>query len=129
MTWEPDSIYTTEVHAGEDDSNNNDVAIQQNFSHFLRTFTLDKVNIYREQLIQCIHDTNPYIEIDLDHLSAYNDSLGHTFFDRPAHCLQLMEAAAYDFGDGLRYHSVSRKPSGICGEHKAVIERNRRWGR
>lgn len=101
MTWEPDSIYTTDVHAADDDSNTNDVAIQQSFSHFLRTFTLDKVNIYREQLIQCIHDTNPYIEIDLDHLSAYNDALGHTFFNQPAHCLELMEAAAFDFAKDL----------------------------
>lgn len=101
MTWEPESIYTTEVHAGEEDSTNNDVAIQQNFSHFLRTFTLDKITIYREQLLQCIHDQNPYIEIDLDHLSAYNDSLGHTFFDNPAHCIELMEAAAYDFAKDL----------------------------
>lgn len=101
MTWEPESIYTTEVHAGDDDSADGDIAVKQRFSHFLRTFTLDKVTIYRDQLNQCIREPNPYIDINLDHLSAYNDQLGHLFFDDPNRCINLMEAAAFDFAQEI----------------------------
>ena len=101
MTWEPNSIYTTEVHAGDDESADGDFALQKRLSHFLRTFTHDKVPIYRDQLNQCLHDPNPYIEVDLDHLTAYNDSLGHLVFDDPNRCLGLLEAAASEFARDL----------------------------
>ncbi|OHS93607.1 MCM2/3/5 family protein [Tritrichomonas foetus] len=101
MTWEPDSIYTTELHAGDDDQADGDYAVKKRLSHFLRTFTLEKVSIYRDQLVQCVHDPNPYIEVNLDHLSAYNDELGHLVFDDPVRCLGLLESAAYDFAKDL----------------------------
>jgi DNA replication licensing factor MCM5 len=96
MAWAPASIFTTELHADAESGDQGDFAIRKRLLQFLRSFTLQNAPIYREQVHEAVHTPNPYIEVDLDHVSAYDEKLGHSIFGDPVRCLSLFEQAAYE---------------------------------
>lgn len=97
MAWEASEVYTTESHIDQEGAPDSDHAIKRRLSLFLKSFQIQNETIYRDQLSQCLRSPNPYLDVNLDHVSAYDEELGRCIFRDPVRCLSLFEKAAFEF--------------------------------
>lgn len=97
MAWAPNEVFTTESHVGTEGAPDGDHSIRKRLMVFLRSFQISNDPIYRDAIRNCVTTANPAVEIDMDHVSAYDEELGRLIFRDPVRCLSLFEAAAFEF--------------------------------
>ncbi|KAL1507546.1 hypothetical protein AB1Y20_007167 [Prymnesium parvum] len=78
----------------QDDSS--PTVLAMHYKEFVRTFRVDEVHVYRQQLRQAISLRQYVLEVDIDHLMEYNDSLTNELLQRPSHHLPIFEKAVLE---------------------------------
>jgi len=98
MAWEPNEVFTTESHVENEGGDNSEYYITKQLGYFLRQYVTPKGEaIYRDQLQECVHSANPYIEVNIDNVTSYNEKVGQQLFNDPSRCLDYFERAAIEF--------------------------------
>ncbi|KAI8823127.1 MCM2/3/5 family-domain-containing protein [Fimicolochytrium jonesii] len=90
--WDAGRVFNTQVYPNSsgDDSR---AAIEKKFVEFLRTFCIDNVYIYRDQLRQNLIIKQYFLEVDMAHLMSYDEDLTNQLKEKPAEYLALFEDA------------------------------------
>ncbi|KAJ3035949.1 minichromosome maintenance protein 5, partial [Rhizophlyctis rosea] len=94
LGWDAGQIYSTNVYAtdnaGGDETR---TQIENKFVEFLRSFRLDNVYVYRDQLRKNLIIRRYFLEVDLAHLIGYDEVLANQVREKPAEYLPLFEEA------------------------------------
>ncbi|KAI9596081.1 MCM2/3/5 family-domain-containing protein [Syncephalis fuscata] len=90
--WDKGTTYTSEVLPGER-TKDSFSSLQEKFYSFVQDFRLGNDYVYRDQLRQNLMARENLLEVDLGHMSTYDESLAQMTKDRPAELLPLFEAA------------------------------------
>lgn len=106
MSWAVEDIHTTENNLEEDATGKEDFSIKKKLQHFLRSYSEGLHQVYREQIQEAAQSDNPCIEVSLDVLTNYDQSLGSLFLSEPERCLNLFEQAATEFAS--EFHSLAQ---------------------
>ncbi|KAI8053838.1 MCM2/3/5 family-domain-containing protein [Syncephalis plumigaleata] len=110
--WDKGAIYTSEVLPGER-SKDSFSSLQEKFYHFIQDFRLGNDYVYRDQLRQNLMARENLLEVDLGHLSTYDESLAQMTKDRPAELLPLFEAAVKQSAKRILHANQDGTPRSI----------------
>ena len=66
------------------------------YREFIRTFRDGETFVYRDALRQAVSLNAPVVQVDLDHVMAWDDALADDLLQRPGFHLPLFEAAALE---------------------------------
>ncbi|KAJ3218865.1 minichromosome maintenance protein 5 [Dinochytrium kinnereticum] len=87
-------VFSTNVLAAEIPEEDSNEALKERFSQFILNFRIDHVFIYRDQLRQNLLLKNYFLEVDLSHLTHFDEELATGLRNRPAEYVILFEEAA-----------------------------------
>ncbi|KAJ1978641.1 minichromosome maintenance protein 5 [Dimargaris xerosporica] len=90
--WDKGHIYTTSVLPGEVQQSDRSV-VEQELFNFLQNFCVDNQFVYRDQLRQNLMIKNYVLEVDMQDLISYDETLAHKLSEQPADILPLFESA------------------------------------
>jgi len=82
-------------------NNNNNTAIKTKFLNFVRSFSLNGVLVYRDQLRANLNIKNFYIEVQLEHLVSFDIRVAEALKDTPNLIMPLFEEAILSFARQL----------------------------
>ncbi|KAI8854439.1 MCM2/3/5 family-domain-containing protein [Chytridium lagenaria] len=88
------AVFSTNVLPGEIPEDDSNEALKERFTQFILNFRIDHVFIYRDQLRQNLLLKNYFLEIDLSHLTHFDEELATGLRNRPAEYILLFEEAA-----------------------------------
>ncbi|KAJ3415013.1 minichromosome maintenance protein 5 [Chytridiales sp. JEL 0842] len=91
--WDRGNIYSSSVLPGEFGDDNSTAAITAKFSKFIMDFRLDSAFIYRDQLRQNLVIKQFFLEVDMAHLTSFDEELSNQLKDKPSEYLPLFEDA------------------------------------
>ncbi|KAJ3301477.1 minichromosome maintenance protein 5 [Kappamyces sp. JEL0829] len=104
--WNQGRIYTTGTYQGEQ-AEDSLQSLQIKFFSFLREFHIEQIYIYRDQLRQNLVVKNYFVEVDMNHLMAFDEALANDLKKRPKILIPVFEDACQAlavqtnlFGDG-----------------------------
>ena len=80
----------------EQSSEESPAAARVKYREFIRTFRDGEEFVYRDMLRQAVSLNQPVLEVNLDHVMAWDDVLADDLLQRPAFHLPLFEAAALE---------------------------------
>lgn len=84
-------VYTAEILAPNDVGNLPEHAeLSGKFLKFLREFRLGEFFVYRDQLLQNLQVRQHVVEIELDHLTAFDETLTNHITNRPTDVLPIV---------------------------------------
>ncbi|KAJ3195785.1 minichromosome maintenance protein 5 [Irineochytrium annulatum] len=101
------AIHTTSVLVGEDAEEDSTLVATQKLANFVSSFRLDNVFIYRDQLQQNLLVKCYFLEVDLSHLTSFDEELANQLKERPSKMLPLFENAV---------KNVARQNNMLMGE-------------
>ncbi|KAJ3386334.1 minichromosome maintenance protein 5 [Lobulomyces angularis] len=90
LGWDAPNIQRTSVLPGQENKETR-TAIKTKFMDFVRGFSLSNVYIYRDQLRQNLIMKQYFLEIDLLHLSSFDEVLSQALKGKPNELLPLFE--------------------------------------
>ncbi|KAJ2767437.1 minichromosome maintenance protein 5 [Coemansia nantahalensis] len=91
--WDAGRVFTRSVHRGEE-STDDRVETQQQLFDFIQNFRDDSVFVYREQLRQNLAVNENVLNVSLQDLASFDESVSQKLVNRPADVLPLFELAA-----------------------------------
>ncbi|KAI8322341.1 MCM-domain-containing protein [Martensiomyces pterosporus] len=91
--WDAGKVYTRNVHSGEDLKDDRP-QIQQSLFDFIQNFRDDNVFIYRDQLRRNLAVSDPVLNVSLQDLASFDESLSQQLVNHPIDILPLFELAA-----------------------------------
>ncbi|KAL1920772.1 uncharacterized protein VTP21DRAFT_11407 [Calcarisporiella thermophila] len=106
--WDKGHLYHTSVLAPQIDQSSN-YETQEKLHEFIQNFRIDNSFLYRDQLRQNLMAKQYFLEVDLKHLSAFNEDLAQMLNDRPAEILPLFEAAVKESARRILYANPAPK--------------------
>ena len=81
---------------GEEGVSESPTAVRTKYREFVRTFRDGETFMYRDRLRQAVSLNQPVLEVDLDHVMAWDDALADDLLQRPGFHLPLFETAALE---------------------------------
>lgn len=94
MSYDQARVYTTNVFPGsnaqEEDTNSKVIA---RFRQFLLGYYIDNKYIYRDQLQENVRVRQYFLDVDVGHVLAYDEDLGHRLSEEPAATIPMFENA------------------------------------
>ncbi|KAJ2518644.1 minichromosome maintenance protein 5, partial [Coemansia sp. RSA 1937] len=91
--WDAGKVYTRQVHSGEA-VKEGVVEAQQQLFDFIQNFRDDNVFVYREQLRQNLAVGEDVLNVSLQDVAGFDESLSQRLVNHPAEYLPLFELAA-----------------------------------
>ncbi|KAJ2722611.1 minichromosome maintenance protein 5 [Coemansia sp. Benny D115] len=91
--WDAGQVYTRSVHSGEETKDDRP-KMQQALFDFIQNFRDDNVFIYRDQLRQNLAVGEPMLNVSLQDLASFDETLSQQLVNHPADVLPLFELAA-----------------------------------
>ncbi|KAL2919540.1 minichromosome maintenance protein 5 [Polyrhizophydium stewartii] len=91
--WDAGRVTSTAVYPTEQRANSH-VVVERRFLEFLRSFRIDNVFLYRDQLQKNLLLRERFIEVDMAHLLSCDEDLASNIKERPKEYLALFEKAA-----------------------------------
>ncbi|TFK41310.1 MCM-domain-containing protein [Crucibulum laeve] len=92
--FDANNVYTVSVHSVEPPPQDSPSETEKLLVDFLMSFRVGGEFVYRDKLRANLLLKQHLIEVDLRHVSLFNDELAHAIQDRPADVLPLFENAA-----------------------------------
>lgn len=89
LGWDTAPITSASVLPGEGGAETK-ARVKMLFADFIRDFRMGQDFIYRDSLQQNLQLSNRFIEVDLAHVSSYNEVLAGLLVERPAEYLELV---------------------------------------
>lgn len=90
--WDTGAVYSSRVYAGEPQDHSRE-DVDRKFASFLRSFRLDNIFVYREQLRQNLILGNHFLEVDMAHIVRFDEQLASHMKVRPKEYLPIFEDA------------------------------------
>ncbi|KAI8911962.1 hypothetical protein PhCBS80983_g03226 [Powellomyces hirtus] len=90
--WDTGRVFDTQVYPSESATDTR-ANIEKKFVEFLRTFRIDNVFLYRDQLRQNLIIKQYFLEVDMAHLMSYDEDLTNMVKEKPGEYLPLFEDA------------------------------------
>ena len=81
---------------GEQSESESPTAVRIQYREFVRTFRDGETFVYRDAMRQAVSLNYHVLEVDLDHVMAWDDALADDLLQRPGFHLPLFEAAALE---------------------------------
>jgi len=97
--WDQSQTFFSDPIQGNGDRETQPSDAKRLFKEFIKEFRDNNAYIYRDQLRRHYNLNEYYIEVDLDDLTAYNESLAHKLKTSPKEYYPLFELAAKDAAD------------------------------
>ncbi|KAJ1960453.1 minichromosome maintenance protein 5 [Dipsacomyces acuminosporus] len=91
--WDAGKVYTRNVHGGEEVKDDRP-QIQQSLFDFIQNFRDDNVFIYRDQLRRNLAVNEHVLNVSLQDLASFDESLSQQLVNHPIDILPLFEIAA-----------------------------------
>ncbi|EDQ87030.1 uncharacterized protein MONBRDRAFT_27771 [Monosiga brevicollis MX1] len=92
--WDQAEIFYSDPLTSQGDADNQRLRLQREFQGFLDEYREGNAYIYRDQLARHYRQNQYCLQVDLDHLSGYRDSLVEAIRKNPVETLTLFERAA-----------------------------------
>ena len=89
LDMETGRVYTTATFQGEQVENSLQ-SIELRFLNFIKNFRLSDAFIYRDQLERNVRQEKWFLEVDLQHLIAYDEYLADDLKNRPKELSKLV---------------------------------------
>ena len=98
MEFDEGGIFYSDQQRGDGEQleSESPTAARIKYREFVRTFRDGETFVYREALRQAVSLNQPVLEVDLDHVMAWDDALADDLLQRPGFHLPLFEAAALE---------------------------------
>ncbi|KAJ3145719.1 minichromosome maintenance protein 5 [Geranomyces variabilis] len=90
--WDAGQVFDTAVYPNESGEDSR-AGIEKKFVEFLRTFRIDNVFLYRDQLRQNLIIKQYFLEVDMAHLMSFDEDLTNQVKEKPGEYLPLFEDA------------------------------------
>ncbi|KAJ3027126.1 minichromosome maintenance protein 5 [Rhizophlyctis rosea] len=103
LGWDAGQIYSTNVYAADQQIEETRSSIETKFKDFLRSFRLDNVYVYRDQLRKNLIIRRYFLEVDLAHLISFDEELANQVKEKPAEYLPLFEGAIKSVAETNQY--------------------------
>nr|KAJ3417867.1 minichromosome maintenance protein 5 [Polyrhizophydium stewartii] len=100
--WDAGRVTSTAVYPTEQRANSH-VVVERRFLEFLRSFRIDNVFLYRDQLQKNLLLRERFIEVDMAHLLSCDEDLASNIKERPKEYLALVRAACMSRPVGGRW--------------------------
>ncbi|KND00835.1 MCM DNA helicase complex subunit MCM5 [Spizellomyces punctatus DAOM BR117] len=104
--WDTGRVFDTQVYPTESGEETR-AAIEKKFVEFLRSFRIDNVFLYRDQLRQNLIIKQYFLEVDMAHLMSFDEDLTNQIKEKPAEYLPLFEDAVKTVAKQSNYHTGS----------------------
>lgn len=102
--WDNGQVFSTQVYRHDAPEQSN-TSIINKFVDFIRNFRIDNSFIYRDQLRQNLLVNLYFIEVDMSHLSRFDEEFANNFKDKPTEYLPLFEDAVKQVAIQSNYYS------------------------
>ncbi|PRP88455.1 hypothetical protein PROFUN_03172 [Planoprotostelium fungivorum] len=122
MSLDEGQIYAG-VGGGAHYNADSNVSIESRFREFLRSYREGAAFIYRDRLRQNINQGYEWLNVNLQHLSAFDEGLSEDLRQKPAELLPLFSSAARDVAISGRKLDATSSNEDI-GEIQIVLESN-----
>jgi DNA replication licensing factor MCM5 len=98
MEFDEGGIFYSDQQRGDADQQDDTspLAARIKYREFIRTFRDGETFVYRDKLRQAVSLNASVLEVDLDHVMAWDDALADDLLQRPAFHLPLFEGAALE---------------------------------
>ncbi|KAJ3022004.1 minichromosome maintenance protein 5 [Thoreauomyces humboldtii] len=100
--WDAGRVFNTQVYPS-DSGEDSRATIERRFVEFLRTFRIDNVFVYRDQLRQNLIIKQYFLEVDMAHLMSYDEDLTNQIKEKPGEYLPLFEDALKSVAKANQY--------------------------
>ncbi|KAJ1941515.1 minichromosome maintenance protein 5, partial [Linderina macrospora] len=91
--WDAGKVYTRNVFSGEEVKEDQQ-QVQQSLFDFIQNFRDDNVFVYRDQLRRNLAVGDPVLDVSLQDLAGFDESLSQKLVNSPLEILPLFELAA-----------------------------------
>ncbi|KAJ1955649.1 minichromosome maintenance protein 5 [Linderina pennispora] len=91
--WDAGKVFTRNVYSGEEAKEDHQ-QVQQSLFDFIQNFRDDNVFVYRDQLRRNLALGDPVLDISLQDLAGFDESLSQKLVNSPLEILPLFELAA-----------------------------------
>lgn len=122
MSFDIGRVTTTSVNSGDSTDANTFSDVLSIFKSFILEFWLDGTYIYRDQLRENILVKNYSLSVNMEHIIAYDETIGQKISEEPTDILPIFEKAGREIAQRIVYPSVAAEQSTAIAENEIDIQ-------